>query len=272
MGATDGTARLTDMTYPYSPESGFPLPSVLDGLRNGELPDGILFRLPAPAKGRMIAPAARAYAALQAAYKAATKRELGTTSAADAYRSRANQIGAFMKRYRAVYNPVTCTLSEGRLGPDGKRWYKLKGVAALAGFDRKGNVRSLHGLGIAADLKDMSGRLDSKWLEANAGRFGFKKSSPKEPWHWFYTSGDKIPQAVLDYEKGHAPVPPTPIDKPTLQLGSTGEDVKIVQRAVGATPDGEFGPVTQRRVIAFQQAKGITADGVVGPQTWKVIL
>jgi hypothetical protein len=260
------------MTYPYSPESGFPLPSVLEGVRNGEIPDGVLFQLPAPAKGRMIAPSARAYAALQAAYKAAVGRELGTTSAADAYRSRANQVGAFMKRYQPIYNPVTCTMDDGRLGPDGKRWYKHRGVAALAGFDKNGNVRSLHGLGIAADLKDMTGRLNSAWLEANAAKYGFKKSSPKEPWHWFYTTGDSIPQAVLDYEKGHKPVVPPPIDKPVLRLGSQGEDVKIVQRAVGATPDGDFGPVTQKRVIAFQQAHGLTADGIVGPQTWKYIL
>jgi hypothetical protein len=257
------------MSYNFSAESGFPIPSSLKGKRNGELPDSILVQLPSPARGRMEKTAARAFAALAAAFKHDTNRSLGTTSAADAYRSRANQIGAFYKRYRSVFNPLTCTLTDGRLGPDGKRWYKLRGVAALAGFDKDGNVKSLHGLGLAADLSPVN----TIWLEKNAIRFGFKKSSPKEPWHWFYTCGDTLPQAVLDYEKSLAssqnPSAPT---KPTLRLGSTGEDVKIVQKAVGAFVDGNFGPKTQQAVMTFQQAHGIVMDGIVGPQTWKVIL
>jgi hypothetical protein len=258
------------MAYKYASEHGFPLPSELKGLRNGEIPSDLLKQLPAPARGRMTPTATRAYAALQDAYRRSTGHNLGTTSAADAYRSRANQIAAFNRRYRKVYNPATCTLVDGRLGPDGKRWFKLRGVAALAGFDKYGNVRSLHGLGIAADLMAIGGRLDTPWLEANAARFGFHKSSPKEPWHWFYTAGDRIPQAVIDYEHGHSPEP-EPEPRRTLRVGDSGDDVKVVQVAVGAYPDGQFGPRTQQAVIKFQQKHGVTADGVVGPQTWALI-
>lgn len=215
--------------------------------------------------------AARAFKALQAAHKRDTGKVCGTSSAADSYRSRANQVGAFMKRYRKIYNPLTCTLSEGRLGPDGNRWYKLKGVAALAGFDKNGNVRSLHGWGIANDFSNYN----NSWMEKNAGRFGFYKSSPKEPWHYFYTAGDNIPAAVLKYEDEldgpDEVIKPTPQERRVLRIGDEGPDVVIVQRAVGAVQDGKFGPKTQAAVIKFQQANGLTADGIVGPQTWAVI-
>lgn len=263
------------VAYNYASEHGFPLPSSLKGKRNGELPDSLLTRLPAPGKGRMELTAARAFVAMQAAFKADTGRELGVTSAADSYRSRANQIGAFMRRYRPVYNPLTCTLAEGRLGPDGKRWFKLRGVAALAGFDKDGNVRSLHGWGIAADLTPV----DFDWLSRRAIEFGFKASSASEKWHWFYVRGDDVPKAVLDFEAGLKPAKgkPAPVEtpvtpkRPTLRLGSKGDDVKVVQAAIGAFVDGDFGPKTQAAVMQFQRDHGLTVDGIVGPQTWALI-
>lgn len=58
-----------------------------------------------------------------------------------------------------------------------------------------------------------------------------------------------------------------------LQLGSRGDEVLWLQRALyahGLQPgaiDGDFGPKTQRAVIAFQKAHGLTPDGIVGPVT-----
>jgi peptidoglycan hydrolase-like protein with peptidoglycan-binding domain len=52
-----------------------------------------------------------------------------------------------------------------------------------------------------------------------------------------------------------------------LQRGSGGEDVAAVQRALGVTADGEFGPITRRAVRDFQAAHGLEVDGVVGPIT-----
>ena len=54
----------------------------------------------------------------------------------------------------------------------------------------------------------------------------------------------------------------------TLKQGSKGELVKEVQRAVGVTPDGIYGPATERAVKAYQKKHGLKADGVVGPATW----
>ena len=64
--------------------------------------------------------------------------------------------------------------------------------------------------------------------------------------------------------------------RPTLRLGSQGEDVKSLQGslerlgyAVGSRgADGKFGPATETAVRAFQEKNGLDHDGIVGPQTW----
>jgi len=57
----------------------------------------------------------------------------------------------------------------------------------------------------------------------------------------------------------------------TIKLGSTGEDVKILQKYLGINPDGNFGPVTDKKVREWQKSKGLTPDGVVGPKSWAII-
>lgn len=54
---------------------------------------------------------------------------------------------------------------------------------------------------------------------------------------------------------------------PTLRKGSKGEWVKKMQKVLGTTPDGDFGPGTERAVKAWQAKNGLTADGIVGPKT-----
>jgi peptidoglycan hydrolase-like protein with peptidoglycan-binding domain len=52
-----------------------------------------------------------------------------------------------------------------------------------------------------------------------------------------------------------------------LQRGSSGSSVQALQRALGVTPTGNFGPITARAVRAFQRSHGLTVDGIVGPMT-----
>lgn len=53
-----------------------------------------------------------------------------------------------------------------------------------------------------------------------------------------------------------------------IKEGSQGENVKKVQRLLGAVPDGKFGPNTKKKVMEWQAAHGLVADGVIGPKTW----
>jgi len=57
-----------------------------------------------------------------------------------------------------------------------------------------------------------------------------------------------------------------------LIKGSKGGDVKVLQKYLGITPDGDFGDVTLNKVKAFQSSKGLTSDGIVGNKTWYKII
>ena len=49
-----------------------------------------------------------------------------------------------------------------------------------------------------------------------------------------------------------------------IVLGDEGALVRAVQKKLGLTPDGVFGPATLSAVKAFQAEKGLVVDGIVG--------
>ena len=49
----------------------------------------------------------------------------------------------------------------------------------------------------------------------------------------------------------------------------SGEEVKLLQRALGLTADGAFGKITEGAVIGWQSLHGLVADGIVGKLTWR---
>ena len=64
-----------------------------------------------------------------------------------------------------------------------------------------------------------------------------------------------------------------------LSEGSTGEDVRIIQRQLAriarnypsigkVSADGKFGSATKQSVKTFQKIFGLTSDGIVGKRTW----
>ena len=62
---------------------------------------------------------------------------------------------------------------------------------------------------------------------------------------------------------------------PTLNIGSTGADVRRLQRLLVEIKtlgfdeiNGTFAVTTEAAVKDFQSGNGLTADGIVGPQTW----
>ncbi|MEM7713751.1 MAG: peptidoglycan-binding protein [Cyanobacteria bacterium P01_A01_bin.68] len=66
--------------------------------------------------------------------------------------------------------------------------------------------------------------------------------------------------------------------RPTVSLGSTGQDVKDLQVVLNSTVadnglavDGVFGNFTKEAVMAFQKEYCLTVDGIVAFQTWAVV-
>ena len=51
------------------------------------------------------------------------------------------------------------------------------------------------------------------------------------------------------------------------KVGSRGEVVKQIQKALHLIPDGIFGKLTEEVVISFQNQNGLKPDGIVGPAT-----
>jgi len=66
--------------------------------------------------------------------------------------------------------------------------------------------------------------------------------------------------------------PDAPRPPKLLKRGSKGEEVRELQRLLGISADGDFGPKTEASVKAFQASRGLVADGKVGPQTWQALL
>jgi peptidoglycan hydrolase-like protein with peptidoglycan-binding domain len=264
-------------------------PASLQGVENGKLPASLLAEIGVPG-ALMEKTAARAFRAMLAEMRRGgfEPRQVGH------YRTFQQQLNLFLSRYQETrLETFQATSSAHR-----KQWSEATkhGYSSIYWVKKLINGRypataatpghSNHGWGLALDLAeeyDTDSAPDSirsqwvNWLVANAGRFGISAELQSEPWHWRYVAGDRIPQAVLDFERG---ITVTPTDQPTpilvfaypgtpVKLGSKGDAVKLVQAVVGATPDGDFGSVTERRVKDYQLRNGLLADGVVGAVTWK---
>ena len=95
------------------------------------------------------------------------------------------------------------------------------------------------------------------------------------------TDVSAMPLRPEHYEAPESPV--SPVEAPTpvesvivppkafqpLSRGSKGSNVKKLQTALKVTSDGDFGPITEKAVKAYQTKKGIVVDGVVNESTWK---
>lgn len=282
------------MTYPVAP---LVRPADLNGTTNGQLPARLLKPVNPNTQWHMHHIAARAWEALRAA---AWANGIKLSVSGNPYRSYQQQVNLFNQRYTNTYNAGINTLQDQRTW-NGVKYYKRLGVAAVA---TPGT--SNHGWGLAVDTAvDSDGDLAFEWpvknidqaainwLLANAAKYGFSWEIQSEPWHIRYVTGDKIPAAVLEFEraggvnvtpsapvfdpaKGQWGTWPTKV-KPVARLGSTGDHVKYLQGVLKAkagqnvTIDGNFGPQTDTAVKNLQRFFKLTVDGVVGPQTWKTV-
>lgn len=55
----------------------------------------------------------------------------------------------------------------------------------------------------------------------------------------------------------------------TIKEGSTGGQVKLLQKLLNINIDGVFGLDTKKAVQEFQKKSGLTIDGIVGKDTWE---
>jgi hypothetical protein len=77
------------------------------------------------------------------------------------------------------------------------------------------------------------------------------------------------PNYVGNEVEASVPVSDTPTFPGTIKPGSKGNNVKVVQRALGLMADGDYGPATKKAVIAFQDNHdNLDSNGIVGPKTW----
>jgi cell wall-associated NlpC family hydrolase len=56
-----------------------------------------------------------------------------------------------------------------------------------------------------------------------------------------------------------------------IAAGSTGPAVKTLQKAVGASADGDFGPATQKSVRKWQKTHSLPVTGIVDAATWAAL-
>lgn len=53
-----------------------------------------------------------------------------------------------------------------------------------------------------------------------------------------------------------------------LKKGLSGEPVRRLQKALGVTADGDFGPGTETALKAWQKSHNLSTDGIAGPDTF----
>ena len=83
---------------------------------------------------------------------------------------------------------------------------------------------------------------------------------------WRRLINDAVTTGTFEIPVQAAPLP-TPKTR-TLRNGDIGPDVAAMQKVLGITADGHFGPITETWVKRFQQRNKLSADGVVGPLTY----
>ena len=88
---------------------------------------------------------------------------------------------------------------------------------------------------------------------------------------------DSVPQAtpedsVVSPAPVHEPVKkPQPVAFKPLKRGSKGKAVVFIQGKLKLKKDGQFGPITERAVKAFQKTSALAETGVVDKQTWDLL-
>ena len=69
--------------------------------------------------------------------------------------------------------------------------------------------------------------------------------------------------------QAEVPASETPAFPGQIRPGDKGENVKLVQKALGLLADGDYGPATKKAVVSFQDNHDVVdSNGIIGPKTW----
>jgi murein DD-endopeptidase MepM/ murein hydrolase activator NlpD len=95
-----------------------------------------------------------------------------------------------------------------------------------------------------------------------------------------YKLKESIPQATPEdapvlpaptHEPVKAPTPPKSAFPGNLEIGSRGKNVRDLQKKLKLKVDGDFGPLTEKAVKAFQKKNGLFETGLVDIKTWDLL-
>jgi hypothetical protein len=210
----------------------------------------------------------------------------GKVGFGEGFRSQDMQRQMFLSRYQEDPN--------GKVRWDNKTWTLVKGATAAP------PGRSMHELGLAADLVG-----DMAWITANCGQFALKNFAfvNDEPWHvqafelpnsrsayeklgspWRIVStvpvgsaapATRLASAAADAPEATDPIPATVTPGMRGPLAGELQDVMIRRGLITdtvANRDEFYGPATQAVIRQFQQEHGLKVDARVGPKTWAALL
>jgi hypothetical protein len=106
-------------------------------------------------------------------------------------------------------------------------------------------------------------------------RWGGDYEGRKDPMHFEINNGRSEADCARALAALRAPTPkPASPAYATVQRGSVGPDVELLQRFLGVVGPGDpgygvFGQLTQAAVVRYQRMRGLVPDGVVGERTWR---
>jgi peptidoglycan hydrolase-like protein with peptidoglycan-binding domain len=114
---------------------------------------------------------------------------------------------------------------------------------------------------------------------------GFFGSDTENAVKRFQHDRDIFPSGIVDAQTWDAiekrasipPIVPQRCNRPTLQLGSEGKNVRDLQQRLydlgylKIRPSGYFGEASKLAVIRFQQRQDLPATGIVNARTWEAL-
>ncbi|MEA2665578.1 MAG: hypothetical protein QOI11_2522 [Candidatus Eremiobacteraeota bacterium] len=198
----------------------------------------------------------------------------GSTDTAEAATQSALKRGAHGPRVAAMQRALGIA-SDGIFGPGTKRAVKRYQARHGLAVDGIAGPQTLRSLGVGrthtAALRSASGPSGTRALQRALGIPADGVYGPQtkravrryQARHGLSVDGIAGPQTLRSLGGGQGATRVASFHKTSHRGGG----VAALQRALGVSADGVFGPGTEAAVKSYQRRHGMTADGVVGPAT-----